>query len=238
MPDPLIAIRSFATRAVVMAEASITQIDIVNNPAAFSDPIIVDVQYECLSPLKDDLEWQLIYVGSANSSEHDQVLDSALVGPVLAGRYKFRMEAPAPDPSKIPVADLVGVTALLLTCSYKGTEFVRVGYYVNNEYTDPELAGENAPAAPQIDKLQRNIMADYPRVTKFPHDFDNDPAPMPQAEPEPGPEDIMQDMQEEDEDEDEDSAGEQENMAPQDNAAFAAAQDGGMDLDKPVQMSQ
>jgi histone chaperone ASF1 len=221
-----------------MAEASITQIDLVNNPAAFTDPIIMDVQYECLSALKDDLEWQLIYVGSANSSEHDQVLDSALVGPVFAGKYKFRMEAPAPDPSKVPVADLVGVTALLLTCSYKGKEFVRVGYYVNNEYTDPELAGENAPAMPQIDKLQRNIMADYPRVTKFPHDFDNDPQPMPEAEPEPEPED-MQDMQEEDEEEDEDSAGEQENMAPQDNTAVGGAQQAGdMDLDKPVQMSQ
>jgi len=44
--------------------------------------------------------------------------------------------------------------------------------------------------------------------------------------------------EDEDEDEDEDSAGEQENMAPQDNAAFAAEQDGGMELDKPVQMSQ
>jgi histone chaperone ASF1 len=48
------------------------------------------------------------------------------------------------------------VTALLLTCSYKGKEFVRVGYYVNVEYTDPELLIPDRPLPnpPIIDKLQ------------------------------------------------------------------------------------
>jgi histone chaperone ASF1 len=43
---------------------------------------------------------------------------------------------------------------------------VRVGYYVNNEYTDPELA-ENPPARPVIEKIKRNILAEKPRVTRF-----------------------------------------------------------------------
>ena len=34
-----------------------------------------------------DLEWKIIYVGSAESEEYDQVLDSVLVGPVPAGRH-------------------------------------------------------------------------------------------------------------------------------------------------------
>jgi hypothetical protein len=48
------------------------------------------------------------------------------------------------------------VTALLLTCSYKGKEFVRVGYYVNVEYTDAELLDPERPPPnpPIIDKLQ------------------------------------------------------------------------------------
>jgi hypothetical protein len=37
-----------------------------------------------------------------------------------------------------------------------------VGYYVNNEYADAELA-ENPPPKPMLEKLQRNIMADHPR---------------------------------------------------------------------------
>lgn len=78
--------------------------------------------------------------------------------------------------------DLLGVTALLLTCSYKGAEFVRVGYYVNIEYTDPELAAaEVKPTPPIISKLQRSIMADHPRVTRFPHDFDKEPEAMPEV---------------------------------------------------------
>ena len=54
-----------------------------------------------------------------------------------------------PDTAKIPPEDVVGVTVVLLTCSYKGQEVVRIGYYVNNDYTDSELA-ENLPAKPDF----------------------------------------------------------------------------------------
>lgn len=62
-------------------------------------------------------------------------------------------QANPPDVSKIPVQDAVGVTVVLLTCCYRNQEFVRVGYFINNEYTDPELQ-ENPPATPQFDKVQ------------------------------------------------------------------------------------
>ena len=39
-----------------------------------------------------DLEWKIIYVGSAESDAHDQVLDSVLVGPVPMGRHTFVFE--------------------------------------------------------------------------------------------------------------------------------------------------
>lgn len=64
----------------------------------------------------------------------------------------YYLQADHPDPAKIPVEDALGVTAVLLTCSYKDHEFVRVGYFVNNDYTDPELR-ENPPAIPQFDKV-------------------------------------------------------------------------------------
>ena len=59
----------------------------------------------------------------------------------------------------------------MLTCSYNAQEFVRVGYYVNNEYTDPALV-ENPPSQVAIERVQRSILADQPRVTRFPIDFD------------------------------------------------------------------
>ena len=36
-----------------------------------------------------DLEWKVIYVGSAEDAQLDQVLDTVLVGPVPAGRHMF-----------------------------------------------------------------------------------------------------------------------------------------------------
>ena len=99
------------------------------------------------------MEWKIIYVGSASSEVHDQTLDSVLVGPVPAGRHRFVFQANAPDTTKIPSEDVVGVTVVLLTCSYKSHEFVRVGYYVNNEYTDPEMV-ETPPANVLFEKVR------------------------------------------------------------------------------------
>lgn len=39
-----------------------------------------------------DLEWKMIYVGSAESEEHDQILDTIYVGPVPEGRHMFVFE--------------------------------------------------------------------------------------------------------------------------------------------------
>ena len=99
-------------------------------------------------------------------SEHDQELDSLLVGPIPVGVNKFIFEADAPDLKRIPPSEILGVTVILLTCSYDGREFVRVGYYVNNEYDSEELNAE-PPAKPIMDRVRRNILAEKPRVTRF-----------------------------------------------------------------------
>lgn len=99
-------------------------------------------------------------------SEYDQELDSLLVGPIPVGVNKFIFEADAPDVKRIPTSEMLGVTVILLTCSYDGREFVRVGYYVNNEYDSEELAAE-PPAKPIIERIRRNVLAEKPRVTRF-----------------------------------------------------------------------
>lgn len=113
-----------------------------------------------------DLEWKLTYVGSATSDQHDQELDSLLVGPIPVGVNKFIFEADPPDVKRIPDAEILGVTVILLTCAYDGREFVRVGYYVNNEYDSDELNAD-PPAKPQVDHIRRNVLAEKPRVTRF-----------------------------------------------------------------------
>jgi len=165
-----------------MAKVQITNVTVLDNPSPFQNPIQFEITFECIEDLSDDLEWKIIYVGSAESEEHDQTLDSVLVGPVPSGRHMFVFQAEPPDPAKIPGNDVIGVTAVILTCGFRDREFVRVGYYVNNDYVDPELR-ENPPPTPQYDKLQRDIFASKPIVTRFKIDWDDTSVPAPDAVP-------------------------------------------------------
>ncbi|KAJ3000746.1 Histone chaperone asf1b [Globomyces sp. JEL0801] len=105
------------------------------------------------------LEFKIVYVGCAEGPEHDQVLESVMVGPVPVGLSKFVLEAPAPKIDLIPQSDLVGLTVK--------REFIRVGYYVNNDYSDEQLR-ENPPEQPDLQKIQRHILAEKPRAIPLP----------------------------------------------------------------------
>jgi len=154
----------------VMACVNITNVAVLDNPALFENPFQFEIAFECIAPLDDDIEWKLVYVGSAESDQHDQELDSICVGPMQVGGYKIVFQADPPDASRIPHNDLLGVTVILLSCFYKDQEFIRVGYYVNSEYDSPEL-NENPPELPMYERIQRNILADKPRVTRYQIDW-------------------------------------------------------------------
>lgn len=138
----------------------------------------------------------MVYVGSAESEQYDQELESVLVGPVEMGVNRFIFQADPPDLTRIPVDDVIGVTVVLLTCSYKDREFIRIGYYVQNEWTNPawnppdgyppeEVTNAIAQGTPiDVSLVQRNILADKPRVTRFHIAWDDAPTqgqPQPQA---------------------------------------------------------
>ncbi|PRT52523.1 Histone chaperone ASF1 [Wickerhamiella sorbophila] len=178
-----------------MSIVSLLNVNVLNNPARFTDPYEFEITFECLEPLREDLEWKLVYVGSSTSSEHDQELDSLLVGPVPVGVNKFLFTADPPSPDLIPQSELVSVTVMLLSCSYREKEFVQVGYYVNNEYDTEELR-ENPPTRVVLDHVVRNILAEKPRVTRFNIPWDNEAVD--EYPPEQPDADI--DLEEEDED--------------------------------------
>lgn len=119
-----------------------------------------------------DLEWKVIYVGSSESSDNDQILEEVLVGPVSSGCHKFVLQADAPDVSQLHDG-ILGVTVVLITCSYRDHEFVRIGYYVNNSQEEEENAlmrtEDYLEAGSNIDpsKVIRTTLADKPRVTRF-----------------------------------------------------------------------
>mmetsp|Transcript_8800 Transcript_8800/g.19010 ORF Transcript_8800/g.19010 Transcript_8800/m.19010 type:complete len:372 (+) Transcript_8800:254-1369(+) len=185
-----------------MALVNVVNMVVLDNPTCFTSPFQFEITFECLQELDDDLEWKVLYVGSAQDAAKDQILDEILVGPVPVGVNKFVLQADAPDPSQLAQDDLLGVTVVLVTCSYKEREFVRVGYYVNNEYeyNDPNanaaaqaaavVNGNNNDGAEQqqqpppavtipnpvpLERIQRQILADKPRVTKFPISWGDEP---------------------------------------------------------------
>ncbi|EGS22172.1 putative histone chaperone protein [Thermochaetoides thermophila DSM 1495] len=196
-----------------MSVVSLLGVNVMNNPAKFTDQYEFEITFECLEPLQKDLEWKLTYVGSATSDAYDQELDSLLVGPIPVGINKFVFVADPPDTKRIPIDELLGVTVILLTCAYDGREFVRVGYYVNNEYETEELQN-NPPAKPIIEKIRRNILAEKPRVTRFAIKWDSEASAPPEFPPEQPEADLVADeeeygadeMDEEEEEEEEDDA--------------------------------
>jgi histone chaperone ASF1 len=124
-----------------------------------------------LNCISVDLEWKVLYVGSAEDSRHDQTLEEVMVGPIPVGVNKFVLQAPSPNFDAIPQNDILGVTVVLVTCSFLDQEFVRIGYYVNNEYADPIDPEQPLPTPLELMKISRNILADQPRVTRFPIDW-------------------------------------------------------------------
>mmetsp|Transcript_5253 Transcript_5253/g.7262 ORF Transcript_5253/g.7262 Transcript_5253/m.7262 type:complete len:233 (-) Transcript_5253:317-1015(-) len=207
-----------------MALVNVTNVIVLDNPTAFTNPFQFEVTFECLQQLEDDLEWKVIYVGNAESSSEDQALEEVMVGPVPVGVNKFVLQADPPDSTLIPEDSLLGVTVVLVTCSYRESEFLRVGYYVNNEFQftpeeiaaaeekSQQMAQQQPTATPQVQsgngsmsdggggsgaeadgfeapanhpesylpevprpidlsRVQRNILADKPRVTRFPIDW-------------------------------------------------------------------
>lgn len=103
------------------------------------------------------------------------------VGPVPVGNNTFEFNADPPSLARLPaadnttsslgppVADLIGVTVLILSALYKDKEFVRVGYYVasNWETSDYGLEVEEGRRTGELDKIVRTVEIGQPRVTRF-----------------------------------------------------------------------
>ena len=81
----------------------------------------------------------------------------------------FDFQAPAPAHNLLPSVEpeeILGVTVIIITASYRDKEFVRVGYYVNTYYEEEEWK-ENPPDQVVWDKLFRNVLIEKPKVTRW-----------------------------------------------------------------------
>ena len=150
-----------------MSTIAVTNVEIQNPTTKFTDLINLAISLNCLSDLPGQLECELIWVGSAESANYDQCIDSVSVGPIPAGNHQFNFEAQNQiDPTKIHEGELIGPTVMLLRFLYNTQEFCRVGYYVNVAYDSLEL-NENPPATVDFDHLGKEILSNEPRITRF-----------------------------------------------------------------------
>ncbi|KAI9291377.1 the histone deposition protein Asf1 [Neoconidiobolus thromboides FSU 785] len=149
-----------------MSVVNILNISILNNPAPFLAPFQIEITFECIGQLQQDLEFNLYFVGHSTNKEWDQELDSLLVGPVPVGVNKFVMETKGPDTNKLNPDDVLDYTAIYLKCQYRDREFLRCSYLIKAEYNVQELQ-INPPQNIAYEHLVR-LVSDKPKVTRFP----------------------------------------------------------------------
>ena len=155
-----------------MAKLQVSNVKFVENPCCFDSPFQFEVTLECIAELHGELKWKMTYVGSSASEYFDQVLETIVVGPVLAGSHIFVFKPDPPDANQIPDLDIVGTTIVQLTCSYRGQQFVHIGYFINSYYTDQEM-DENPPPQPLFDTFKRNILSTKLRMKLFDINWDD-----------------------------------------------------------------
>ena len=156
-----------------MASIKILNIIPKNITRKFTDPFSFEVIFEVLSELKKEIEWKMIYIGCAEDKKYDQILETIEIdGPFHLGSMKFEFTGEPPDIKQIPESEVLGVTAVILCCSYNNQEFFRCGYYLNNVYDNEEM-NMNPPEKVDQNRIIRSLLADKPRITRFDIEWDN-----------------------------------------------------------------
>ncbi|KEG09709.1 anti-silencing protein ASF 1 [Trypanosoma grayi] len=144
------------------------------NPTSYTQPMRWRMRLEALQALEEPISVAFVWVGSASSPDHDQVLDTFDVGPLAMGATEFTMECDPPQVELVPPQDVLGVTILVISFQYRGQEFLRVGYYTQVAYFDAYL-NQCPPQLPQGDLLGRFVAMPRPTVTVTPIAWDEEP---------------------------------------------------------------
>jgi histone chaperone ASF1 len=157
-----------------MAYVSVTNVsyNLDPNGCPATENLSFEITLEVNHELEQDLEWKLVFVGSARTNEHDQVLDSIDIGPLSPSTVKFIFDAPAPNLQLVPAEDRFEVAVIYFSVSYREQEFVRIGYYMRHEYDCEELV-ENPPDELDIRRVKRTLDMANPHLTRYPIMWDN-----------------------------------------------------------------
>ena len=72
-----------------MAKVHVCNVLVLDNPAQFMTKLEFEITFECIEDLPEDLEWKIIYVGSAESEEFDQILDTVYVSRISTHEHLY-----------------------------------------------------------------------------------------------------------------------------------------------------
>ena len=111
---------------------SIDKVTVCNPVAKFTDEIVFDIEFQCTKQMKTPITWKVIYLGSADSHEHDQVLRTIDVGPTEVGINRVVFRAKPPSIDLIPF-DEFPLAMFNVRATYKDQEFFQVCYFVSND---------------------------------------------------------------------------------------------------------
>ena len=91
-----------------MAQVHINNIVVGNNPAPVLSPLQFSITFESFNALPGTFDWKLIYIGSPDKPDKDQIIDNFDMDGVPAGVMQFTVDSNPPDFSIIPPEEIVG----------------------------------------------------------------------------------------------------------------------------------
>lgn len=84
-----------------MAQVHINNIQVRNNPSKVLDPFTFDITFECFSQLPGTFDWKIIYIGSPNNPNNDQVIDQFDMNNIAPGVMEFTVDSNCPNFAQI-----------------------------------------------------------------------------------------------------------------------------------------
>ena len=118
-------------------QVNVTKIEVKNPQDSFLAPIKLNIFFEVKEELVEgkpprltlELEWKIVYVGSAENSAFDQVLEQFIMNKLSKGDMTFEISINHPDPTKIPASELTGASVIMVCAFYRNQEFFRFEFF-------------------------------------------------------------------------------------------------------------
>ena len=137
------------------------------NPAQFGSLMSWTLRVEVLEHLPDPISVRFVWVGSAHSCDHDQILDEFDVGPFPTGTSEFTLQCDGPNAKMLPADEVIGVTAMQVFFVYQGQPFLKLGYYAQVAYFDDAI-NTNPPPHVVPELLGRFLVMNQPSLVPVP----------------------------------------------------------------------